>query len=120
MDVTFCTKCENILYIFANTDEKKLYYGCKSCGNKTEMNSKSQLVYTSNQTKLDKSEIINSNPYITHDITLPTIKGNKNIKCINSDCSSEESDITYIKYDDTNMRYMYICNHCGSKWKNNI
>ena len=27
------------------------------------------------------------NPYITHDITLPKIKNNPNIKCVNPECS---------------------------------
>ena len=73
--------------------------------------------------KYDNSEYINSNPYITHDITLPKIKKNQNINCTNQECSSitenKECDITYIKYDMENMKYIYICNHCGKKWKNN-
>ena len=27
--------------------------------------------------------------------------------------------IKKIKYDLENMKYIYICNHCGQKWKNN-
>ena len=120
MEVSFCKHCENMLYIYADTDNHELYHACKSCGNTEKIDGKSRLIYNNNQTKLDKSEIINSNPYITHDITLPTIKGNKNIKCNNDLCDAEETNITYIKYDEVNMRYIYICNHCGSKWKNNM
>jgi len=110
-----------MLYIYANTDTQELYHACKSCGNTEKVDNKSRLIYNNNnQVKLDKSEIINSNPYVTHDVTLPTIKGNKNIKCNNDSCNVAETDITYIKYDETNMRYIYVCNHCGSKWKNNI
>ena len=51
------------------------------------------------------------------------IKNNPNIKCVNPECisitESKECDITYIKYDMENMKYIYICNHCGQKWKNN-
>ena len=72
---------------------------------------------------IDISEVHNTNKYITHDITLPKIEGNPNIKCVNDECISvkegKESSITYIKYDLENMKYIYICNHCGQKWKNN-
>ena len=27
-------------------------------------------------------------------------------------------EIISIKYDDINMKYMYICSTCGSNWKN--
>ena len=39
---------------------------------------------------------------------------------MNSECEAEESKITYIKYNSEEMRYLYICNHCGHKWKNNL
>ena len=28
-----------------------------------------------------------------------------------------ESDIIYLKYDAVNMKYLYICNVCGEKWR---
>ena len=43
----------------------------------------------------------------------------KNIKCINVECKKSPS-IKYIKYDFENMKFMYICNHCGETWTNNI
>ena len=58
----------------------------------------------------------------TQDITLPTIIGNPNIQCPNVECESikevKNSSVTYIKYDAENMKYIYICNYCGQKWKN--
>ena len=69
---------------------------------------------------VDKGEYINSNPYISHDVTLPTITNNSNSKCQNDLCESEDINIKYIKYDEVNMKYIYICNHCGCKWKNNL
>jgi DNA-directed RNA polymerase subunit M/transcription elongation factor TFIIS len=98
-----------------------LYNGCKACGSTEKIEKTSKHIYNNNNTlTVDKGSIINSNPYITHDITLPKITKNKNIKCNNELCTIEETDITYIKYDSINMKYIYICNHCGSKWKNNI
>ena len=69
------------------------------------------------------SDIINTNPYLTEDITLPVIKDNPNIKCPNKDCicntdSKVESEILYIKYDAEKLSYMYICKHCNQKWTN--
>jgi len=120
MEVNFCKMCDNMLYLYHDGDTHELYYCCKSCSHQEKVEEKKNLIYKDDQGKLDKSEIINSNPYITHDITLPTISGNSNMKCNNELCDAEETNIKYIKYDDMNMKYMYICNHCGSKWKNNL
>ena len=121
MEINFCKDCDNMLFLYTD-DSEKLYHGCKACGNIEDMSSSDSLkcVYNNSQLQIDKSEIINTNEYITHDVTLPTIMNNTNIKCMNSECDSEETKITYIKYNDDDMKYLYICNHCGHKWKNNI
>ena len=50
------------------------------------------------------------------------IEGNTNIRCPNEECisiqESKQSSVTYIKYDSEDMKYIYICNYCGQKWKN--
>ena len=121
MDISFCKGCENMLYIHVDSETNELYNACKACGNIEKMKDMSHHIYSTNtQNKIDKSEIINLNPYISHDITLPIIKNNKNIKCKNELCDNKETVIKYIKYDNTNMKFIYICNHCGSKWLNNI
>jgi len=121
MEVSFCKSCDNMLYLYADPDTSELHYGCKSCGNSEKKEGGgTKFIYNNSQGPIDKSKMINSNPYITHDITLPRIQKNKNIKCNNELCDTEETDIVYIKYDDINMRYIYICNHCGAKWNNNI
>ena len=78
-------------------------------------------VYIKTDYDIDLSKIINTNPNITKDNTLPSIKNNKNIKCINEECKShalKTSEIKFIKYNKDKMNYMYICNHCGQTWKN--
>jgi len=120
MEVTFCPNCDNLLYLYKEGDGDKLYYGCKACTNTVEVSEDIRRVYTNTNSVVDKSEVINSNPYITHDITIPSIQNNPNIKCKNEDCDAETVHIKYIKYDEKNMKYIYICNHCGSKWKNNL
>jgi len=118
----FCKQCQNMTFLYTDED-KKLVHHCKACLYSETYSKKNNCIYSIQFKKYDNSEYINSNPYITHDITLPKIKNNQNIKCNNSECSSitenKECDITYIKYDMENMKYIYICNHCGQKWKNN-
>ena len=118
----FCKQCQNMTFLY--TDESKnLIHHCKACLYSEPYSKKNNCIYSIQFKKYDNSEYINSNPYVTHDITLPKIKNNPNIKCVNSGCpsitESKPCDITYIKYDMENMKYIYICNHCGQKWKNN-
>ena len=120
MDVKFCDKCENMLYLYKEEDSEKLLYKCKACGNTDQSPEEITKVFTNMVGHIDKTEVINRNKYITHDVTLPSIRGNTNITCKNKLCDTEDVDIKYIKYDEINMKYMYICNHCGCKWKNNL
>ena len=45
----------------------------------------------------------------------------KTIKCPNQECSSntgeKEREVIYIRYDDANMKYVYMCAHCNTMWK---
>ncbi len=120
MDVEFCDKCDNLFYLYINPESMQVIKVCKSCGNNVKMDDKVLSINNDTKVSIDKSDIINANPFITHDITLPTIRDNKNIQCKNELCNAEEINIKYIKYDEENMKYLYICNHCGCKWKNNL
>tara|TARA_Y100000389_G_scaffold203424_1_gene251822 strand:+ start:6603 stop:6962 length:360 start_codon:yes stop_codon:yes gene_type:complete len=119
MDISFCKDCDNLLYLYKSDDSDDLYNCCKACGSKEKVEDKVKLVYTTDKGSEDICESINNNMYISHDITLPNIIGNPNIKCHNKDCDSSKG-IRYIKYDDINMKFIYICNNCGNKWKNNL
>ena len=121
MDIHFCKGCENLLYIYSD-ESNNLYLGCKVCGNKEDYEGK-KCIY-SNQFTFDQSETINNNKYLSFDNTIPYIEGNSNLCCPNEECVSNVnsetiSSISYIKYDETNMKYLYFCKHCGQKWKNN-
>lgn len=117
----FCNDCNNVMYIYLDKDTEKpqLYLYCKACQYKKEYDG--NLLYN-NDNNLELSGSINNNKYINYDITLPHIKSH-NIKCPNEECKSIveglESDIIYIKYDKSNMKYIYTCNYCGQKWTNN-
>ena len=103
MELNFCDKCNNLMNIYSDEETSKLYLGCKRCSNKKVFDEDKKCIYT-NESTIELSDIINTNPYLTEDITLPVIKDNPNIKCPNEDCicntdSKVETEIIYIKYD---------------------
>ena len=116
----FCTSCQNMYYIRIDSeDPNKLVYYCRNCGNENvSLNVDSVTV---SKIQLSKSEqkfshIINK--YTKLDPTLPRI--NK-ILCPNADCETnvhqKEREIIYIRYDDVNMKYIYLCSSCDTVWK---
>ncbi len=114
----FCNLCNNMYYIRISSDNaNKLIYYCRNCGNEDEMIDNISI----SQIQLKRSEQKYShiiNQYTKLDPTLPRI--NK-IKCPNDDCSTntsgEEREIIYIRYDDVNMKYIYLCSSCDTVWK---
>ena len=118
----FCNNCENMYYIRINEDDpNKLVYYCRNCGN--ENNNLSIENVTVSKLQIKKSEqsfnhIINK--YTKLDPTLPRIN---TILCPNVDCETntkdKEREIIYIRYDDTNMKYVYLCSCCNTVWKAN-
>jgi aspartate carbamoyltransferase regulatory subunit len=62
------------------------------------------------------SHIINK--YTKLDPTLPRVS---NILCPNAECvtntDDEAREIIYIRYDDINMKYVYLCSSCDIVWK---
>ena len=118
MNDNLCKNCDN--FMFTYTDEYNiLYNACKLCGNKESVNKKCIYKTTYN---INKGEILNANKNLLNDITLPKIIDNPNIKCTNIECETNKTnksiDISYIKYDESNMNYIYLCNICGQKWTN--
>lgn len=120
MDVQFCKKCDNLLFLYEDEENNELYLGCKCCGNKEKYENNACIF--SNKYDIDSSETINQTQNLEYDVTLPSIKNNKNIKCNNQECISikqdKPSDIRYIKYDFDSMKYLYICKYCSQKWTN--
>jgi len=120
-EIHFCSSCYNLTRFYLNEDQKLIYH-CKACDKTEEFQEETACIHSITFEEIDISEIINENKYITHDITLPVIEGNSNIQCTNPECESIKGDkpssLKYIKYDSENMKYIYICNYCGQKWKN--
>ena len=119
----FCSKCGNMYYIRLSTDdETQLIYYCRKCGNENTTITEDNVV-VSKKIIVKKEQRFNHiiNKYTKLDPTLPRIT---NIKCPNKDCNSNKEDtdvkneIIYMRYDDTNMKYVYICVNCDTIWKN--
>ena len=118
----FCSNCQNMYYIRINADDpNKLVYYCRHCGNEDNLLSVENVCVS--KTQIKKSEqtfnhIINK--YTKLDPTLPRIS---NILCPNHDCETNTKEtpreIIYIRYDDINMKYVYLCSHCDTVWKTN-
>ena len=117
MEVSFCNNCDNLLYIYKN-DEGHILNVCKVCNSQNPIKEQMICAYSS-KVELNKTHILSTNKYVTHDITLPIIKDNKNITCNNPECT-DPTTMNYIKYNDADMKYIYICRGCGNTWNNNL
>ena len=118
----FCTNCENMYYIRINEDDSNtLVYYCRNCGEEDKYISTENVCVSKTQIKkneLSFNHIINK--YTKLDPTLPRI--NK-ILCPNPECLTNTEglprEIIYIRYDDTNMKFVYLCSTCDTVWQTN-
>lgn len=120
----FCSKCDNMYYIGIDADDNnKLKYYCRSCGNEdTTLTEEGVCVLdTQFKNKEHKSSHL-VNKYTKLDPTLPRIH---NVKCPSATCSTnaagktDPAEIIYMRYDDANLKYIYICATCDESWQSN-
>lgn len=118
----FCSNCNNMYYIRINSDNaNKLIYYCRNCGNEDNLLTTDNVcVSKTNIKKNDQSFNHIINKYTKFDPTLPRIS---KILCPNPECTTNTKDtsreIIYIRYDDTNMKYVYLCSTCDTVWQTN-
>lgn len=118
----FCTQCDNMYYIaVSETDGNKLTYYCRNCGhvdNTAENEGVCVLKTHFKKAEQKFNHIIN--PYTKLDPTLPRIT---NGKCPNAECQTNKgspdkpSNILYMRYDDDDLKYLYMCVECDTTWK---
>jgi len=116
----FCSVCQNMYYIrLTDDDSNSLVYYCRNCGNEdttliTNNISVSKVTIQSNHEEFN--HIINK--YTKLDPTLPR---NNQIKCPNLECDTNtkevERDNIYLRYDEVNIKYLYLCCICDTSWK---
>lgn len=114
----FCNKCGNMYYVSLIPDNDNvnvnLVYNCKKCGNiDNTIIDESVVVSKTNIKKKTQQYKHMINKYTKLDPTLPRVN---NIDCPNEECvSSRESankESIYIRYDNENMKYIYLCTYC--------
>lgn len=116
----FCIVCRNMYSIHIDeADSNKLTYFCNNCHN-------TETIYTNLNVNINNINIKNTNEdfnfnineYTKFDPTLPRIN---NILCPNPDCETNKNnanrEIIYICVDNTNLKYIYLCSTCDTKWK---
>tara|TARA_B110000003_G_scaffold104815_2_gene107116 strand:+ start:820 stop:1233 length:414 start_codon:yes stop_codon:yes gene_type:complete len=132
----FCENCGNMYYIELNKNNSdSLVYYCRNCQNKNDT-----LIQELNNFCVSKTHIIKNtenhgnviNEYTHLDPTLPRVKFN--MVCPNAECPSnitgnDESkdgddvkekvpkEIIYLRYNDSSMKYVYLCGVCKTHWK---
>ena len=140
--MNFCNQCHNMYYIRLSAvvqhaehegdesgekdktdelveNEDKLVYYCRNCGNEDSTINVNNVCVSKTQFKKEEQNFNNIiNEYTKLDPTLPRIN---NIPCPNTECSSNsgdtDTDIVYLRYDETNMKYVYLCANCDTVWR---
>ena len=116
----FCDKCDNMLYIrLLEENSHSLVYYCRKCGDSDKIIDKDNICVS--RTELvtqDRAYINDINQYTKYDPTLPHVT---NMQCANSECKSNKDpsidpDITYVRYDESKMKYIYLCCICDKAW----
>jgi DNA-directed RNA polymerase subunit M/transcription elongation factor TFIIS len=110
-----------MLYISIDeNDTNKLIYYCRNCGEKDESITDEGVCVLNTQLKKGEQKFNHIiNKYTKLDPTLPRIY---NLKCPNGACKSNVDDkghpeVIYIRYDDNNLKYLYLCSVCDNIWK---
>ena len=116
----FCVKCDNMYYLKVTTDDaNKLIYYCRHCGHESNDVNETDVCVLKTQVKRSEEKYTHViNEYTKSDPTLPRIK---TIKCPNQECPAAkgeaENEVMYVRYDDTNIKYIYMCANCDTTWK---
>lgn len=121
----FCSQCDNMLYIkISEEDTNQIEYFCRFCSH-TEKPANQNMVLTVMSTAIENKDFNFShivNEYTKYDPTLPRIT---TMTCPNTECksathakegSTKNPDVIYIRYDDSNLKYLYLCTECDYVW----
>ena len=129
----FCSVCDNMYYISIDEkDSNKLSHYCRNCGHIDDTITEEGVCILNTQLKKGQQKFNHIiNEYTKLDPTLPRIY---NVPCPNAKCpgnlaktkmestasggkESGNQEVIYMRYDDTNMKYLYICTTCDTVWK---
>ena len=118
--MNFCPHCNYRLHLQTTDEGDSLYFVCNTCGFKQKNERGGLILETAVQEKASDSYKVFLNEFTIDDPTLPHTK---TLTCPNPSgkCASKnpgvESDVIYIKYDASALKYLYICTHCKAHWR---
>lgn len=124
--IRFCPVCKYYLYLqmaedfqASNQDNSLLIRLCRNCGYREEDKKGGLVSEILVKERSAEGYKILLNEFTTRDYRLPHIRGS--LKCPSAVCDSNttgvESDIIYLKDDQVNLTYLYICTHCNTQWR---
>ena len=122
----FCSNCENMYYLkLSPENDNQLIYYCRNCGTEDlNLKTSDNCVLSTQISSNDTNQVNIVNEYTKFDVTLPRTSS---IRCPNQNCETNiksegeaiEREIIYVRYDNDNMKYLYLCSHCSTTWKTN-
>ena len=116
----FCKVCQNMYYIKLNeNDPNSIVYYCRNCGDEDLNILNDNIVVSKTVYKNNKKNFENIINEYTH--LDPTLPRTKLLKCPDENCSSNKdnnNEIIYIRYDNVNIKYVYLCSKCNFVWTN--
>jgi len=119
----FCSNCNN-MYYHQIDETNSLKFFCRYCGKVDTDLTNSDFTVSKIQIKKN-SQTFNHiiNPYTKYD---PTLERRTDILCPNASCKTNKAgskdgknskrEVVYIRYDDTNMKYVFTCCVCDTIW----
>ncbi len=114
--MSWCPKCEN--YLFVDSKGTELRRLCRTCGYTTTDKNDGPVMETIVQERSSEGYKILLNEFTRQDPTLPHVK---TLPCPNETCVTNREpakrDVIIIKYDNQNMKFIYICDVCGTQWR---
>jgi DNA-directed RNA polymerase subunit M/transcription elongation factor TFIIS len=107
------------MYYVELGDHNTLTHYCRKCGNNVNYDNHDKIICVINSdiNTVNKDNLF-INKYTKHDPTLPRVD---NIPCPNDNCDTNtkndvSNEVIYIRTDDINMKYTYICSICDTTW----
>ena len=115
----FCSFCDNLLHL--NEINSVLKHVCSTCKRSTDLPANFNPCVMQQNYGGDEKVFYDSfiNKYTKHDPTLPRVSS---IPCPNKKCLSNDgdkkvqNDVIYVRYNESDMRYIYLCANCDQRW----
>ncbi len=136
MKLKFCGICDNLLYISVAPAKRsadddivaddggsgapfEMHYVCKNCGDTQKATAENGESICVLETRIGEDEAGDykrfMTPYLKYDPTLPRVS---HIVCPNPGCAKGiKGNVIVVKYDKTDMRYLYCCEGCDTFWR---